>query len=84
EHIDSVAQQHQHLTAGKNIVLNAGDEIGLFAQSGDLRHIAHQGEVLVQAQHNSIKVQADQSIEVSASQQHVVVSAKEHVTLLAG
>ncbi|MBH3346383.1 DUF2345 domain-containing protein, partial [Pseudomonas parafulva] len=84
EHIDSVAQQHQHLTAGQNIVLNAGKDVGLFAQSGDMRHIAHQGEVLVQAQHNGIRVQADQSIEVSASQQHVVVSAKEHVTLLAG
>ncbi|TBU88434.1 DUF2345 domain-containing protein, partial [Phytopseudomonas dryadis] len=84
EHIDSVAQQHQHLTAGQNIVLNAGQDVGLFAQSGDLRHIAHQGEVLVQAQHNSIKVQAEQSIEVSASQQHVKLAAKEHITLLAG
>ncbi|MFG0685246.1 type VI secretion system Vgr family protein [Pseudomonas sp. WSY_20] len=84
EHIDSVAQQHQHLTAGKNIVLNAGDEIGLFAQSGDLRHIAHQGEVLVQAQHNSIKVQAEQSIELSASQQYVQIDAGTHITLLCG
>ncbi|TBU86947.1 DUF2345 domain-containing protein, partial [Phytopseudomonas dryadis] len=84
EHIDSVAQQRQHLTAGQSIVLNAGDEIGLFAQSGDLRHIAHQGEVLVQAQHNGIKVQAEQSIEVSASQQYIQLDAATHLTLQCG
>ncbi|TBU81687.1 DUF2345 domain-containing protein, partial [Phytopseudomonas dryadis] len=84
EHIDSVAQQRQHLTAGQSIVLNAGQDVGLFAQSGDLRHIAHQGEVLMQAQHNGIRIQADQSVEVSASQQHITVAAKEHITLLVG
>jgi len=84
EHIDSVAQQHQHLSAGQNIVLNAGHDVGLFAQSGDLRHIAHQGEVQIQAQHNGIKVQAEQSVELSSSQQHITMAAKEHITLLCG
>ena len=84
EHIDSVAQQNQQLTAGKKVVINAGDEIGLFAQGGDMRHIAHNGQLLLQAQHNSIQVQADQSVEISASQQHVLVAADKHITLLCG
>jgi len=84
EHIDSVAQQNQQLTAGKKVVINAGDEIGLFAQGGDMRHIAHNGQLLLQAQHNSIRVQADQSVELSASQQHVLVAADKHITLLCG
>jgi type VI secretion system secreted protein VgrG len=84
EHIDSVAQQNQQLTAGKKVVINAGDEIGLFAQGGDMRHIAHNGQLLLQAQHNSIQVQADQSVEISASQQHVLLAADKHITLLCG
>jgi len=82
EHIDSVAHHNQQLTAGKKVVINAGDEIGLFAQGGDMRHIAHNGQLLLQAQHNSIQVQADQSVEISASQQHVLVAADKHITLL--
>ncbi|KAF1052895.1 MAG: hypothetical protein GAK43_01700 [Stenotrophomonas maltophilia] len=65
-------------------MINAGTELGLFAQSGEMRHIAHQGQLLLQAQHNDIRVQAEQSVEVSASQQHVLVSAKEHITLMCG
>ncbi|WP_226478086.1 type VI secretion system tip protein VgrG [Pseudomonas sp. MWU16-30323] len=84
EHIDSVAQHNQQLTAGQKVVINAGDEIGLFAQGGDMRHIAHNGQLLLQAQHNSIQVQADQSVEISASQQHVLVAADKHITLLCG
>ncbi|NTY22834.1 DUF2345 domain-containing protein, partial [Pseudomonas sp. UMA601] len=55
-----------------------------FAQSGDMRHIAHQGELLLQAQHNSARLEADQSVEVSASQEHIIVNAKTHLTLLCG
>jgi type VI secretion system secreted protein VgrG len=84
EHIDSVAQQNQQLTAGKTVVINAGDELGLFAQGGDMRHIAHNGQLVLQAQHNSIHVQADQSVEISASQQHVLIAADKHITLLCG
>ncbi len=84
EHITSVAQQNQQLTAGKKVVINAGDELGLFAQGGDMRHIAQNGQLLLQAQHNSIQVQADQSVEISASQQHVLVAADKHITLLCG
>ena len=84
EHIDAAAQQHLQLTAGEQMLLNAGQGLGTFAQSGDMRHIAHQGQLLLQAQHNSARLEADQSVEVSASQQHIVVNAKTHLTLLCG
>ncbi|WP_146036638.1 DUF2345 domain-containing protein, partial [Pseudomonas protegens] len=84
EHIDSVAQQNQQLTSGQKFVVNAGSDLGLFAQSGEMRHITHQGPMLLQAQQNSIRLEADQSVEVSAGQQHVLVSAKEHITLMCG
>jgi type VI secretion system secreted protein VgrG len=40
--------------------------------------------MLLQAQKNNIRLEADQSVEVSASNQHVLVSAKEHITLMCG
>lgn len=82
EHIDSVAMENQQLTSGQKFVVNAGTDVGLFAQSGVMRHITHQGLLLLQAQKNNIRLEADQSVEVTASNQHVLVSAKEHITLM--
>ncbi|WMR72256.1 DUF2345 domain-containing protein, partial [Pseudomonas aeruginosa] len=47
-----------------------------------MRQITHQGPMLLQAQKNDIRLEAEQSVEVSASQQHVLVTAKEHITLM--
>ncbi|NMG65124.1 type VI secretion system tip protein VgrG [Azoarcus indigens] len=84
EHIDAAAHEHVQLTAGEQMLLNAGQGLGTFAQSGDMRHIAHQGQLLLQAQHNNARLEADQSVEISASQQHVLFAAKQHITLLCG
>ncbi|WP_420996758.1 type VI secretion system Vgr family protein [Cupriavidus sp. 30B13] len=84
EHLDGAAQQNVQLSAGERVVINAGTGLGTFAQSGDMRHIAHQGELLLQAQHNTIRVEADQSVEIAASDEHVQISADEHITLLCG
>ncbi|MFK1437891.1 DUF2345 domain-containing protein, partial [Pseudomonas aeruginosa] len=82
EHLDLAAQQHVQLSSGERTVLNAGNGLGLFAQQGDMRHIAHQGELLMQAQHNSARLEAEKSVQVTASQEHVLLSAKTHLTLL--
>ncbi|WP_438857684.1 DUF2345 domain-containing protein, partial [Achromobacter spanius] len=82
--IDTIAQQHQQISAGEKVVINAGGDLGLFSQSGAMRHIAHQGELLLQAQHNAIRIQADQGAEITSSKQHVLVAADKHITLLCG
>jgi len=84
QHVDAVAQQKLQLTAGQALVINAGQGISQFAHGGDLRHIAHQGEMLLQAQRDTIRVQADKSVEISATQDHVLVMADKHVTMLCG
>ena len=84
KHIDAIAQQHLQMTAGEKVVINAGGDMGLFSQGGNLRHIAHQGELLLQAQHNHIRIQADQSAEITSSKQHVLIAAEKHITLLCG
>ena len=83
-HLDSIAQRHQQISAGEKVVINAGGDMGLFSQGGALRHIAHQGEMLLQAQHNAIRIQADQSAELTSSKQHVLIAADKHITLLCG
>ncbi|KNE29801.1 type IV secretion protein Rhs [Achromobacter spanius] len=82
--LDSIAQQHQQISAGDKVVINAGGDLGLFSQSGAMRHIAHQGELLLQAQHNAIRIQADQGAEITSSKQHVLIAADKHITLLCG
>lgn len=84
ESLDAITDQNQQFSAGKNILMNAGAGIGIFAQSGDIRHIAHQGEMLLQAQTQSVRVQAEQSLDISASKQSVTISAKKSITLLCG
>ena len=84
QHIDSVAQQNQQLTAGQAVLVNAGQGMGVFVHGGDLTQIAHQGDLTLQAQKQAIRLQADQSVEISASEQHVMVTAEKHITLMCG
>ncbi|HHM6089398.1 TPA: type VI secretion system Vgr family protein [Pseudomonas aeruginosa] len=83
-HIDAGAQGNVQLSAGEQVVINARNSLGTFARNGDMRHIAHQGELTLQAQHNSARLQADRSVEVTASKEHITVAAETHLTLLCG
>ncbi|HFT8224058.1 TPA: DUF2345 domain-containing protein, partial [Pseudomonas aeruginosa] len=84
EHVDLAAQQHLQLSSGERTVINAGNGLSLFAQQGDMRHIAHQGELLMQAQHNNARLEAEKSVDITASESHVLLAAKQHLTLLCG
>ncbi|CAL93924.1 type VI secretion system Vgr family protein [Azoarcus olearius] len=71
-----VCASHQlRLTAGEGLVANAGAGIGLFAQSGDLRSIAHQGLHLTQAQQGDVVTEAARNVRVSAAEGEVLISA---------
>ncbi|WP_206858311.1 type VI secretion system Vgr family protein [Lysobacter changpingensis] len=82
--VDCVAERDHSTTAGEHVRITAGKGIAQFAVEGGIRHIAHQGEFVVQAQSDSIRVQADQSIEISASEKHIQIAAKEELRLLCG
>ncbi|BBA44690.1 MULTISPECIES: type VI secretion system Vgr family protein [Burkholderia] len=81
-HLDGVAQEHVQLTAGARATMNAGSDIGLFAHGGELRAIANQGPVVVQAQHNTIRLEAQQRVEISSGQSDVQISADKHITMI--
>lgn len=84
KHVDGIARENVQFTSGGQTTVNAGAGIGLFTHGGDLRAIAHQGLVALQAQHNAMLLQADTSVEVSAARDHVQISAEKYITLLCG
>jgi type VI secretion system secreted protein VgrG len=74
--IDTTAQQHVQLTAGQRFAVNAGDGVSLFARSGGLSAIAHNGKLLLQSQHDDIAVNSAKDIQVTASEGSITISAK--------
>jgi type VI secretion system secreted protein VgrG len=74
--IDTTAQQHLQFTAGQRFALNAGDGVSLFARSGGLSAIAHNGKLLLQSQHDDIAVNSAKNIQVTANEGSITLSAK--------
>ncbi|TDR82636.1 type VI secretion system Vgr family protein [Paludibacterium purpuratum] len=72
---DLAAKKHLQCSAGEQYSVQAGNGISLFAQSGDMRLIAHQGPMLLQAQHNSLTAEAEQNIRLSVVNGEVLVHA---------
>lgn len=82
ENTDLIAQKNQQLTSGQQTHLHAGTGVRVFAHSGGIKSIAHQGQHLVQAQHDDVVVNAGQSVHLTASQAHVLIEATSHITLV--
>ncbi|MBA4709088.1 type VI secretion system Vgr family protein [Aquitalea aquatica] len=72
---DLAAKKHLQFTSGEQYVLNAGNGISQFAQSGDFRLIAHQGQFLMQAQANDMVAQAEKNVRIMAVNGEVLIHA---------
>jgi type VI secretion system secreted protein VgrG len=75
--LDTVAQQHIQLTAGQRFNLNAGQGVSLFSHHGGIKAIAHQGQFLLQSQHDDTIVNSAKNVKVTATDGKVVLMAKE-------
>jgi type VI secretion system secreted protein VgrG len=75
--LDSVAQQHLQLTAGQRFNLNAGQGVSMFAHTGGIKAIAHQGKFLLQSQHDDTELNSAKNVRITATDGKVVVMAKE-------
>lgn len=73
--IDQVAQQHLQLSSGKSTRVHAGQGIDLFSQGGDVKVIAHQGDVVVQSQGRDLVGNATRHVQITASEGEVLISA---------
>jgi type VI secretion system secreted protein VgrG len=68
QNVDTAAIGHVQSASGGRTVINAGQGVSTFAQSGGIKTIAHQGDHLLQAQHANVVVQAAIDLLMSASQ----------------
>jgi type VI secretion system secreted protein VgrG len=82
QNIDQVALKNLQLASGERLVANAGRGISMFAQSEDVKLIAHQGKWLAQAQHNDVQIDAAKNIKLSASGGKVQIVASEEIMLV--
>jgi type VI secretion system secreted protein VgrG len=81
--IESVAQQDQAVIASRRMHLTAGNGISAFAIDGGIRHLANQGDVITQAQHGTVTMQASENIHQEANKQWMS-SANDKVILACG
>lgn len=75
--LDSVAQQHLQLIAGQRFNLNAGQGVSVFAHTGGIKAIAHQGKFLLQSQHDDLDLNSAKNVRITATDGKVIVMAKE-------
>lgn len=78
---DTVAQQHVQIAAGQHYAVNAGQGIRQFAHGGGIHHIAHQGELLMQSQHDSTRLESARNITLSAGEEARITARS--ITLVA-
>lgn len=81
QHIDTVAQRHVQIAAGQHYAVNAGQGIRQFAHGGGIHHIAHQGELLMQSQHDSTRLESAHNITLNAGQEARITARS--ITLVA-
>jgi type VI secretion system secreted protein VgrG len=84
EQLAGVAGTDLQLTAGQHLSLDAGKDLGLSAHTGDLRQIAHEGDLLLQAQTKNIRVQAAKDIDVAAEANLTLSAASQVLALCDG
>ncbi|RFB73235.1 MULTISPECIES: type VI secretion system Vgr family protein [unclassified Herbaspirillum] len=82
--IDTVAGNNQQHYAMGDILHTAGNSIHEFAHDGDIRNIANKGKVVLQAQHNSMELTADDSLTMTSTEDGIVFQAKDYIMLRSG
>lgn len=66
--IDTVAGQHFQCVAGQRYSVTSGQGIGLFAQNGGLKAIAHQGRLQLQSQHDDTLIDSAKDLQARAAE----------------
>ncbi len=71
--MDLVAQKNLQQVAGQHHSVIAGQGIALFAQSGGLNAIAHQGALRLQSQHDDTLIDSAKNVQVRANEDVVLM-----------
>jgi len=82
--LDTVAQQHMQLASGKRFNVNAGKGISLFSHADGITQVAHNGDFVLQSQHDDMKLVSAKDIKMSAAKRMVVMAEDELTLMVSG
>ena len=76
----------QHLDVGtmKNLSVTVEKALGLFAHKDGAKLVANQGDIEIQAQHNTMALFSERQLTVTSSEDEIIISTPETLTLNGG
>ena len=75
------AGQQLDIGAMKNLSVSVKKALGLFVHKDGAKMIANQGDIEIQAQHNTMSLFAKQQITVTSSEDEIIISTPKTLTL---
>jgi type VI secretion system secreted protein VgrG len=78
------AGQHLDIGAMKNLSVTVEKALGLFVHKNGAKLVANQGDIEIQAQHNTMALFAEEQITVTSSDDEIIISTPKTLTLNGG
>lgn len=78
------AGQHLDIGAMKNLSITVEKALGLFVHKEGAKLVANQGDVEIQAQHNTMALFAQQQVTITSSEDEIIISTPKMLTLNGG
>jgi type VI secretion system secreted protein VgrG len=78
------AGQHLDIGAMKNLSVTVEKALGLFVHKEGAKLVANQGDIEIQAQHNTMVLLAKQQVTITSSEDGISISTPETLTLNGG
>lgn len=78
------AGQHLDVGAMKNLSVSVEKALGLFVHKGGAKVVANQGDIEIQAQHNTMALFSEKQLTVTSSEDEIIISTPETLTLNGG
>ena len=78
------AGEHLDIGAMKNLSVSAEQALGLFVHKDGAKLVANQGDIEIQAQHNTMALFSEKQLTVTSSKDEIIISTPETLTLNGG
>lgn len=78
------AGQHLDVGAMKNLSVSVEKALGLFVHKDGAKLVANQGDIEIQAQHNTMALFSEKQLTVTSSEDEIIISTPETLTLNGG
>lgn len=78
------AGQHLDIGAMKNLSVSVEKALGLFVHKDGAKLVANQGDIEIQAQHNTMALFSEKQLTVTSSEDEIIISTPETLTINGG